>query len=388
MKKLMFGTVASTILTGLLASFGAPAHAYVYSTSGQWGSWTDGYYTVYADEWGATSGQSLYVNSASNWVSTSNFTGGGIKAYPSTTFLTSNVALNTLSAVNTSFNFTAPAGAYYDWAYDVWSANNVDEIMVWEQWNGDGPISSAYSSSGAPTPIYSNVSIDGATWNVYQGNPGHNVVSFLRTSQVTSGNQNVLAFMNWCASHNLLVSQTLSSVDFGVEITTTVGTQNFTLNSFSSSVTKAGSYSSGIANGNHILTPQNATGSRLDASCWGTSNGTKVQIWQSTGGTNQNWVFTNQGGGVYTISPSYAPGLFLDVSGAGTANGTIVQLWAGTNASNQKWGAICDGGNVYEFAPQNATGSRLDVSGAGAANGTQVQIWQSTGGSNQKYAVN
>jgi len=143
--------------------------------------------------------------------------------------------------------------------------------------------------------------------------------------------------------------------------------------------------SGSITNGNHTLTPQNATGSRLDANGYGTTNGTKVQIW---GGSGQSWTFTNKGGNVYTISPSYATGLFLDVSGNGTANGTIVQLWAGTNASNQKWAAISDGGNIYEFAPQNATGSRLDVTGASSTNGTQIEIWSAGGGSNQKWAVN
>lgn len=385
MTSFVSGSVGCAVIVGLSLVFGTPAQAYVYSTTSQWGSWTDGYYTVYADEWGATSGQSFYVNSASSWMSTSNFGSGGIKAYPSTTFSCHNAPLSSLSTVNTSFNFTSPSGAYYDWAYDVWSANNADEIMIWEQWNYDGPISSAYGSNGAPTPIYTNVNIDGTTWNVYQGNPGHNVVSFLRTSQTTSGSQNALAFMSWCASHNLLVSKTLSTVDFGVEITTTVGTQNFTLNSFTSSVK---TYSSAIANGGHTLTPQHATGSRLDAYNWGSTNGTKVQIWQSSSGTNQNWNFTNQGGGVYTLQPSYASGMCLEVAGMGSANGTTTQLWGCWGGANQSWGAINDGGNVYEFEPQTALGSRMDVSGDGTSNGTNVQIWQATGGSNQKWAVN
>jgi len=140
-----------------------------------------------------------------------------------------------------------------------------------------------------------------------------------------------------------------------------------------------------ISNGNHTLAPQNATGSRLDANGYGTTNGTKVQIWSGSG---QSWKFTNQSGSIYTISPSYATGMCLDVNGGGTANGTIVQLWACSGTNNQKWGAISDGGNIYEFAPQNATGSRMEVSGFGTANGTQVQIWSATGGSNQKWAVN
>jgi hypothetical protein len=148
-----------------------------------------------------------------------------------------------------------------------------------------------------------------------------------------------------------------------------------------------GAYSSNIANGNHTLTPQNATGQRLDV--YGTGGqGTNVEIWQSTGGSNQSWNFTNLGSGVYNLKPSYNTGLCLDVVGGATANNTNVDVWGCNGGSNQKWGAVSDGGNVYEFAPQNATGSRLDVYGAGTSNNTNVEIWQTTGGSNQKWAVN
>jgi len=34
---------------------------------------------------------------------------------------------------------------FYDAAYDLWTNGNVDEVMVWEQWKGDGPIASSYS---------------------------------------------------------------------------------------------------------------------------------------------------------------------------------------------------------------------------------------------------
>jgi hypothetical protein len=384
---------ALVLAVGSLLAIAQPSHAYVYSTCGQWGSWSSGMYTVLADEWGASSGQCLYVNSAGNWTSTSNFSGGGIKAYPDTQIYV-NQQMSSLSAINTSFNFSAPGGANYDWAYDCWTQNNADEIMIWEQWNGNGPIASSYSCGGA-CPLYSNVSIDGASWNVYQGSNGsNNVVSFLRNGQTSSGNQNALAFYSFCAAHGLLHNQTVSYVDFGVEITSTSGTQNFTLNSYSASVSTGssggggGSYSSGISNGNHTLTPQNATGSRLDASGSGTSNNTNVQIWQANGAANQSWNFTNIGGGIYNVKASYDTALCLDVYGASSSNGANVELWSCNGGNNQKWGAISDGGSVYELAPQNATGSRLDVSGNGTSNGTNVQIWQATGAGNQKWAVN
>jgi hypothetical protein len=143
-----------------------------------------------------------------------------------------------------------------------------------------------------------------------------------------------------------------------------------------------------ITNGNHTLTPQNATGSRLDAYASGTTNGTKVDIWQSNGGSNQNWSFTSLGGNVYQIQPSYYSALCLDVYGAATANGTTVDLWGCNGQTNQEWAANNVSGNIYTFAPQNATGSLLDIYQAGTANGTQVDIWQANGGANQNWAVN
>ena len=147
-----------------------------------------------------------------------------------------------------------------------------------------------------------------------------------------------------------------------------------------------------ISYGLHTLTPMHAQGSRLEASNWGTTNGTKVQIWQATGGSNQLWYFNSNSDGSYTINPSYASNLRLDVSGLGTTNGTIVQLWATTGASNQKWFASNTNGSSipgpYVLHPGNATSMCLDVSGVSSANGTQVQIWQATGAANQQWTVN
>ena len=236
-----FYAIAVAVL-GFGALISTSAQAQVWSSCSQWGTYTSGIYNVYTDEWGASSGQCLYVNSPSNWWSVSNYTGGGIKAYPDTEFSVGNVALTSLKAVNTSFSVSLPSsGANYDVAYDLWSNNNVDEVMIWEKWNGNGPLAYAYGCSGYPStacPFATNVSIGGATYNVFQGNNGHNVISFMRTSQRTSGSENVLLFMNWVASNGKLVSKTFSTADFGIEITSTSGSQTFTLKSYSSSISK------------------------------------------------------------------------------------------------------------------------------------------------------
>lgn len=366
------------------------AKAQTWSSCSQYATYTSGQYNVYTDEWGASSGQCLYVYSATNWTSTSNFSGSGVKAYPDTEFGLNNVALSSLSSVPTSFNFSAPGGANYDWAYDLWTANNADEVMIWEQWNGDGPLSNSYGCSGYAStacPIATNVNINGGTYNVFQGNNGHNVISFLRTSQRSSGSEDVLQFMNWCANNGKLNSKTFSTADFGVEITSTSGTQNFTLNSYSSSVvTGGGSGGGGGLSGSYSLQAQNASGMCLDATNFGGA-GTAMQLYGCSGGSNQSFTFVNQGSNVYELQPNYNSGLCLDVYGNKSSPGTEVDVWTCNGQSNQKWGAISDGGNVYELAPQNANSLRLDVYGRGTTDGTKIDVWSANGQSNQKWAL-
>jgi hypothetical protein len=136
-----------------------------------------------------------------------------------------------------------PSGASFDAAYDLWTNGNVDEVMVWEDWNNNGPIASSYSCNQLGVngcPFATNVSIDGVTYDVFQGYTNHNVVSFLRTSKTTSGSVNLLDLMNWLANQGKLDSKTFSTADFGFEITKTNGSQTFTLNSYSLSKSTGG----------------------------------------------------------------------------------------------------------------------------------------------------
>ena len=64
----------------------------------------------------------------------------------------------------------------------------------------------------------------------------------------------------------------------------------------------------------------------------GTTNGTRVIIWDCTGTTNQQWNVNANG----TITGAQS-GLCLDVNGGSTANGALAQLWACNSGSNQQW---------------------------------------------------
>jgi hypothetical protein len=96
--------------------------------------------------------------------------------------------------VSTSVSMSYPNnGSVYDASYDVWfdptartdGQNTGAELMVWL--NHTGSVHAAGSQVGT-------VNIAGATWDVWYGNYGWNVVSYVRQSPTSSINFNVSSF--------------------------------------------------------------------------------------------------------------------------------------------------------------------------------------------------
>jgi Glycosyl hydrolase family 12. len=211
-----------------------------WSSSDQWGTWSNGGYTLYNDVWGSGAGsQTIWANSYSNWGVWANHPNtGGIKSYPNCTKYVGKT-LSSLASCKSSFNATTPSGGAWESTYDIWDSNNAHEIMLWMNWTGAvNPISSQYNSSGQPVAAYTNISVGGHTWNIYTGSNGSNAVySFLRTSKTNSGTIDVLAIFKWLQSKGLLGNVTLGNVQYGFEITSSYGTNgaglNYTTNSYS-----------------------------------------------------------------------------------------------------------------------------------------------------------
>jgi hypothetical protein len=64
-----------------------------------------------------------------------------------------------------------------------------------------------------------------------------------------------------------------------------------------------------------------------------THNGTKAQVWQCIGGSNQNWtVYTDQ-----TIRSAWDGRCLDEDIAGGTHNGTKVQVWDCNGWDNQQW---------------------------------------------------
>jgi hypothetical protein len=218
----LFASAAAAV--GLAA---APAHAATWSSSAQWGTWSNGGYTLYNDIWGSGAGpQTIWANSYSNWGVWANHPNtGGIKSFPNATRYIGQ-KLSALHSVSSSFNVSVPSSGAYETTYDIWDSNNADEIMLWM--NKTGAVGPLGTSQGT-------ASVGGSTWTVYKGSNGANAVfSFVRTSNTSSSTVDILAVMNWIEnSKHWIGDVTLGNVQFGYEITSSSGGLNFNTNSFS-----------------------------------------------------------------------------------------------------------------------------------------------------------
>jgi hypothetical protein len=117
------------------------------------------------------------------------------------------------------------------------------------------------------------------------------------------------------------------------------------------------------------------SGRCLDVPNASQSDGTFLQIYDCSGGANQQWTLTS--GGALTV---YGGAKCLDVTGKATTAGTKVEIWTCNGQTNQQWRVNADGTIVGV-----QSGLCLDATGAGTVNGTGVEIWTCNGGSNQKW---
>ncbi|MFF0726004.1 non-reducing end alpha-L-arabinofuranosidase family hydrolase [Streptomyces sp. NPDC004134] len=112
----------------------------------------------------------------------------------------------------------------------------------------------------------------------------------------------------------------------------------------------------------------------LDVSNASQTDGAYLQIWDCSGGTNQQWTHTDAN--QLTVYGNKC----LDVPGHATTPGTRVQIWSCSGGANQQWRVNSDGTVVGV-----ESGLCLDVTGGATANGTAVALWTCNGGNNQKW---
>jgi hypothetical protein len=108
-----------------------------------------------------------------------------------------------------------------------------------------------------------------------------------------------------------------------------------------------------------------------------TTPGTKQEIWDCNGGSNQTWTH-NSANQITLFSGSSQ--LCLDAYGQGTTKGTPVDVWTCNGQTNQQWNLNPDG-----TITGVQSGLCLDVTGGGTANGTLLELWTCDAGANQEW---
>ena len=362
---------------------GESAHADT-TVCAQYGSTTidNGRYVVMNNEWGDTSPQCINVTATGFAITTASHTktGGSPAAYPavyagchygncsSGSNLPMAVNSGQFQTVQTSVAMSYPNnGSVYDASYDIWfdptprtdGQNTGAELMVW------------LNHTGSVQPVGSRVatvSIGGASWDVWFGNIGWNVVSYVRTSPTASITFPVSSFWNDIVARGYgQNSWYLTSVQAGFE--PWVNGTGLAVTNFS--------YSTGSSGGGGTGSAGPVTGYQglcLDVRAANSADGTPVQVYTCNGTGAQTWSAAANG----TLK---SLGKCLDVTAAGTADGTKVQLYTCNGTAAQVWQPQANGTLVNP-----GSGKCLDDTGFGGS-GTQVQIWTCGGGANQQWRV-
>ncbi|WP_424531360.1 GH12 family glycosyl hydrolase domain-containing protein [Sphaerisporangium viridialbum] len=169
------------------------------------------------------------------------------------------------AGIQTSVSMTYPSTAgVYDASYDIWfdptartdGQNTGAELMVW------------LNHTGSVQPVGSKVAtvnLAGGTWDVWFGNSGWNVISYVRTSPASSISFPVSAFYNDMLSRGYAQSSWyITSVQAGFE--PWVGGTGLAVNSFSYSIGTGGGGDTTAPSAPSNLTASNVTSSGVSLS--------------------------------------------------------------------------------------------------------------------------
>ena len=211
-RKIRTGLLTAAVLAALTAvGVAAPAAHADTQICSQYGSTPiqGGKYVVQNNVWGDSTTQCINVTNTGFAVTSAVHNlpqNGAPAAYPSVyagchygnctsgSGLPLRVSDSRFSTISTGVSMSYPNnGSVYDASYDIWfdptprtdGQNTGAELMVWL--NKTGSVHAAGSQVGT-------VNIGGANWDVWYGNYGWNVVSYVRQGGTSSLNFNVASF--------------------------------------------------------------------------------------------------------------------------------------------------------------------------------------------------
>ncbi|MBP2707843.1 cellulose binding domain-containing protein [Microbispora sp. RL4-1S] len=239
----LLGSVAASLVVGQAARADTTICEKYGSTTVQGGK-----YVVMNNVWGSSAPQCINVTNSGFTVTQAghNNTGGTPAAYPAIyagchyancstgSGLPMQASSSQFNNVQTSVSMSYPGSGIYDAAYDIWfdptprtdGQNTGAEIMVW------------LNHTGSVQPVGSRratVNLAGGTWDVWEGNIGWNVISYVRTSPTNSISFPVRTFYDDAVNRGYAQrSWYLTSVQAGFE--PWVGGTGLAVNNFSYSV--------------------------------------------------------------------------------------------------------------------------------------------------------
>jgi hypothetical protein len=290
-----------------------------------------GRYVVQNNEWGANDGQCISVSDNGFAITAGNHnvpTNGAPAGYPSiyagchygncSSGSGLPLQVSAFGTLSSSVNYTT-AGGYWNASYDLWfdpnpnqsGQNTGAELMIWG------------SHQGPPQPIGSKVgtaSLAGANWDVWVGNIGWNVISYVRQQTTNSLNLNLAEFANDAVRRGQVQnSWYLTSAQFGFE--PWQGGPGLAVNSFSFTTSGGGGGGGGGGGptgcrATHKVTNSWGSGFTAEATITNTGSST-VGNWRSTwtapsGVTVTNgWnaTVTQSGSTVTAAAPSWSTDL-------------------------------------------------------------------------------
>ncbi|HEY2671247.1 MAG TPA: cellulose binding domain-containing protein [Rugosimonospora sp.] len=334
-----------------------------------------GKYIVQNNNWGDSTTQCINVTDTGFTVASASHNkaqNGAPGAYPSVyagchyancstgSGLPMAVSSSQFASIATSASMTYPNnGSVYDASYDIWfdptartdGQNTGAELMVW------------LNHTGSVQPVGSRVatvSLAGGTWDVWYGNSGWNVISYVRQSATNSISFNVSSFWNDIVSRGYgQRSWYLTSVQAGFE--PWVNGTGLAVNSFSYSVGGGG----GGGGPTPSPTPTRTASPTPSPTPPGGGGGSSacrvsyaVQQWQ--GGFTANVTVANTGG---TAVNGWRLGFTFpgDQHVTSAWNATLAQSGAAVTATNVAYNAAIPLGGSTSFGMQG-TWSASDAS--------------------------
>ena len=115
------------------------------------------------------------------------------------------------------------------------------------------------------------------------------------------------------------------------------------------------------------------------------SNGANIQLWEKSAQSTDNQKFEVKylSDGYYEIKAKHS-GKVLDVAGAGTTNGTRIQQYDSNESDAQKW-IIKEAGDGYYNIISKCNGLYIDIPGGIVTDGSNVQMYEGNGSNAQKF---